>query len=436
MTELKLYFENKITWFQDLRLSSQLSLIGATAITISLTVYLCIWASSPSYGVLFNHLNAQDASPILTELERANIPYQVQNQGQDILIDKRLINKTRIKLMGSEMHLTHNVGFELFDKSDFGMTDFSQKINYQRALQGELERTISSLDEVKAARVQLTIPESHLFQQDTNAPRAAVALHLNHPLTPQQVKSIQQLITASVANLSSKNVIIVDQNGNGLIANENDASTGHFAAKEKVERYLSEKVMQILRPIFVDDNIMVKIDATLNYDQLERERIKPQRDAALTHEKETRHRTNTKSNKTPSNEEISREKSYQLGQEKEHFTRANGTIERLTISVVLPKNTPKTTLIQIERLVKSVIGFNPHRGDLISVEALSAAPQTWIDDKTPTPPPLNLSPQQSYIFLAGLISILMLIGASNFYRRLKQRKRLLKELSQWLSENE
>lgn len=426
------YFDQILQLFKAQTQQRKLSLIAGFAIIAVFTTYVIIWAMSPGLGVLFSHLDSRDANQILTQLEQANIAYQVRNQGGDILIDKQLIDKTRIKLMGSDLQFSHNVGFELFDKTDFGMTDFTQKINYQRALQGELERTINSLDEVKQARVQLTIPESHLFQQESNLPRAAVTLHLARSLTPLQVKSIQQLITASVANLPLNNVVIVDQNGNGLIANEDDSSTGHFSAKKNIEHYLNEKVMQMLHQIFNDEGVMVKIDATLNYDELQREREKPQHDGAISHEKETRHSTPNKTGKEPSNQDFMREKTWQFGREKEQFTRANGTIERLTISVVLPQKTRREKIMQVERMVKSVVGFSVKRGDTISVEALIETPKTTIETiaqpSKSTPWVLNGS---ALVFLILFVTWLVRQSA-----RIKQRQRLLAELSQWLLAND
>lgn len=429
------HVEKIILFFQSQSKSRQIALTGSIVLIASITAFLIAWVLSPSYGILFSHLDSQDANQILTQLEQANIAYQVRNQGGDILIDRQLIDKTRIKLMGSDLQFTHNVGFELFDKTDFGMTDFSQKINYQRALQGELERTINSLDEVKQSRVQLTIPESHLFQEESNLPRVAVTLHLNRPLTPQQVKSIQQLITASVARLPLNNVVIVDQNGNGLIANEDDSSTGHFVAKKNVERYLNEKVMQMLHQIFTDENVMVKIDATLNYDELQRERVKPQHDGSITHEKETRHTTPNKTGKTPVNQDYMREKTWQFGKEKEQFTRANGTIERLTISVVLPQKTNTAKISQVERMVKSVVGFNAMRGDTISVEALIAETKASpVDASLPTPS--SFSTSQVLNCIIGLFVLVLIILLFHQRVRRQQRQRLLTELSQWLLEHE
>lgn len=415
----------------------QLGLVGGILFIASLTASLIIWTISPSYGVLFSQIDSRDANAILTQLEEANIAYEVRNHGRDIYIDRSLIEKTRIKLMAGPLQLAHSVGFELFDKTDFGMTDFSQKINYQRALQGELERTINSLDEVQQARVQLTIPEHHLFQEDNDAPRAAVTLHLNKPLTKQQINSIRQLITASVARLSAKNVIIVDQNSNALSSNEDDDSSSHFSAKKKVERYLTDKVMQLLHPIFEHDAVMVKIDVTLNYDELQRERVKPQREGIITHVKETRHSSTHKTDKTPVNQDYTREKSYQLGREKERFIRANGTIERLTISVVVPQHTSAETIQQIERLVKSVVGFNAERGDAISIEALVTKPIVTLIPPPQIEPTATTSSQPLIIAgLAGFIGLWFTAALLRLRARRQKRQILLAELNAWLNEHD
>jgi flagellar M-ring protein FliF len=416
------------------------ALIAGLSIIILMTSGIIIWLMSPNYGVLFSHVDKNDANQIITQLEQANIEYVLRNNGADILIDKALIDKTRIKLMSSDVSLSHTVGFELFDKTDFGMTDFSQKMNYQRALQGELERTITSLDEVKQARVQLTLPESHLFQPENNLPRAAVTLHLVNPLNIHQIKSIQQLIAASVAHLPVTNVVILDQKGNGLTLEDDDINTTHFAAKKSIERYLNGKVMQMLTPIFNDKPIMVKIDATLNYDELQRERIKPQQEGVVSHEKEVRHaptNTHNQDEKKPINQDISRERSYQLGRETENFTRANGTIERLTISVVLPENTPNKTKLQIERLVKSVVGFNEKRGDSISVEALTR--QTSNPVMKMTSAPKRYTPKDhAYLEIAIIILLFLALMHQVHHRRArkKQRQDLLNELHQWLLDHD
>lgn len=429
-------FQSARAWFIRQRHSRQISLAVAIFVIVALTVLSIRQIVLPEYGVLFSQLDSRDASQIIARLDEAKTPYQLQNQGRDILVSKTLVDKTRIMLMGDDLGLNHSVGFELFDKTDFGMTDFSQKVNYQRALQGELERTINSLDEVRQARVQLVIPENHLFQQDNNQPRVAVTLHLKHPLSLQQIRSIQQLISASVANLPLANVVIVDQNGNGLTVSEDDHNSAHFTAKKRVEQYLTDKVMTMLNRIFTQGDVLVKIDATLNYDELQREREQPQQNGLITHEKETRHSSTSKNDKNPVKQDVTRETSYQLGHEKERFIKANGTIERLTISVVVPRATDEETQRQVERLIKSVVGFNDKRGDSISLEALIVkSSKTKPILSPPNPPELGL--HFSFLYYGLAVVSVLLSGTYLITRRIRHQRRqhLLNELNQWLLEH-
>lgn len=454
------YVQLMTQWFNTLPMKRKTGLLGALILILITTVLLCYWALNPSYAILFNQLDEQDANKVVSHLEQNNISYQLDNNGSDILIPKNMIGKTRLKIMGAGLQLAGNVGFELFDKNDFGMTDFSQKINYQRALQGELERTISSLDEVRQARVHLVIPESHLFSKEKNQPKAAVTLHLKQGLRANQVKSIQQLIAASVAHLSVKNVIIVDQNGITLSQQEKENNlTTHLESKKYLEHYLNQKVIQLLHPIFSKNQLMVTIDVAINYDELQRELIKPQKQGQITHEKEMQHSILGKKGKNKNNLELTREKTYELGSEKEFYKRASGTIERLSVSVVLPENTPAQTLIQVQRLVKSAVGFNEKRGDIINIEALIG---TRIDSVVPPIPTVfpklhsntNLKqPLQSKNLLTlsrqnGKTQWIIVILLSVFFAasstgtllikhtRQKKRQLLLAELSHWLNHHE
>ncbi|KGP63297.1 hypothetical protein EP47_09195 [Legionella norrlandica] len=440
------YLSKVKLWFSELPTKSKIQYLLAFMVFTLSAAFLSWWILAPSYEVLFNQLDAQDANKILGQLEQANIRYQIRNGGRDILIDKNLIAKTRLKIMGSGVQLAGSVGFELFDKNDFGMTDFSQKINYQRALQGELERTISSLEEIQQARVHIVMPESHLFARDAIQPKAAVTLHLRKALNARQVLSIQQLVTASIAHMNINNVVVVDQNGNTLSSNEDDSFSKHFDTKKSIEHYLNEKITQMLLNIFTKNQVMVKVDVAINYDELQRELIKPQSQGLITHEKKIKQSILGKTDKDKTNRNVTLEKSYHFGTEKELYKRASGTIERLSISVLVPYNTDKTILTQIQRLVKSTTGFNERRGDVISIEPLiivhSESPQL-------TPPTqltsISLNPEESfagfqqnwlpYSFI--VLIFLFITGAFKLKKkREKKRQQLLTELSQWLSQYE
>lgn len=426
-------------WFNQLEVRSKRHLSVAIVFMIVVSSLLAWWILSPTYTILFNHLDEQDANKVINQLEQENIAYRIQNNGHDILIDQGLVDKTRLKVMGSGLQLTNSVGFELFDKNDFGMTDFSQKINYQRALQGELERTIASIDEISQARVHLVIPENHLFSQENNQPKAAITVHLKQALTLKQVRSIQQLVAASVEHLQLKNVIIVDQNGNKLSQSTEDSSLTQLNTKKSIEHYLNDKVSQILQTIFVTDQVLVKINAEINHDELQRERVKPQQQGPLSHIKESKHTTVDKKGKIKGNQDSTLEKTYELGSEKELFKRASGTIERLSVSVILPIDTDAKTLARVQRLVKSAVGFDEKRGDVISIEALIATPMAKQSLAPEIKAPQVVKTQtvletKWFVFLTLLV--LFLSGSTLLIKhRIRQRKRhqLLLELTQCLN---
>lgn len=430
---------NTITWLNRLSLKHKVSLGLFFSLLITLTGVLCWSILTPSYAVLFSHLDEKDASQIVKQLESEKISYQIKKEGSEILIDKPLVNSTRLKLMGNGMQWHGNIGFELFDKSDFGMTDFSQKINYQRAIQGELERTISSLEEVRQARVHLATPEHHLFDSETNPPKASIILHLKKSLSPQQIESIQQLVASSVNQLNQKNVVIIDQFGNTLSRSINQHAQQQLTAKQAIERYLTDKVIQMLIKIFNEEQVMVRVDAVLNHNELRREFIKPQAKGYITHEKEIKRVSPGKTEKDKKEEDWTREKSYQFGQEKEFFKQARGTIDRLSISVVLPTNSTPQTIEKIRQIVKNTVGFNEKRGDSISVEALitttNPTSQTLI-----TEAPIPSQVIKPSIALEIVVAILCVFSAlaTVLIRKInhKKRKLLLIELRQWLNEHE
>jgi len=161
-------------FWQGLTQRARAGLIGGVLIIVLGVALAAWWVFRTEYQVLFSELKPQDAQAMTTELERLKIPYRLGDNGTAILVDKTTVHATRIKLMGKELPLQGAVGLELFNNTDFGMTEFAQKINYQRALQGELTRTIQSLAEVREVRVLLALPEQGLFKQATAKAKASI----------------------------------------------------------------------------------------------------------------------------------------------------------------------------------------------------------------------------------------------------------------------
>src|SRR5262249_15138494 len=188
-----------------------------------------------------------DAAAIAAELERMKVPYAVSDDGTTILVDKANVHATRLKIMGKGVDLKGTVGFEIFNNTDFGMTEFAQKINYQRALQGELARTIGALAEVKSARVHLVLPESGLLRRSAAKPKASVTLAMRgaERLSPEQIQGIQRLVAASVAEMEPAAVTVLDQQGVALSRRsepESESSGPRLDAKREYEAYLARKV--------------------------------------------------------------------------------------------------------------------------------------------------------------------------------------------------
>jgi flagellar M-ring protein FliF len=152
-------------------------LVGAGAVLL-LTGWLAFWALAQDYQVLFVDLASQDAAAMIGELDKMKVPYKIGEGGTSILVPKDMVYKTRIKMMGRDLPLRGAVGFELFNNTDFGMTEFAQKVNYQRALQGELTRTIMAIEEVQSVRVHLALPEQGLFKKSLSKPKASITLAL------------------------------------------------------------------------------------------------------------------------------------------------------------------------------------------------------------------------------------------------------------------
>jgi flagellar M-ring protein FliF len=187
--------------------------IGA-AITVALGIAYWIFVRT-TYQPILTNVEPQDAAEIVKTLDEQKVPYQLADDGRTILVDSTVADKARIELIGSDLPLHGQVGFELFNKSDMGLTEFDQKINYQRALQGELARTILMLDGIKAVRVHLGLPDQGLFRNDQQRPKASVTVILKpgNALTEQRVQGIQRLVAGAVPDMPNDAVAVLDGTG-------------------------------------------------------------------------------------------------------------------------------------------------------------------------------------------------------------------------------
>ena len=215
----------------------QTVLIGTVAVfgAVLLFVAWYFFLRMP-YAPAFTGINSTDAVTITQELDRLKTPYELADEGATILVPEDKVDAARISVLGGELPLKGAVGFELFNKSDMGLTEFAQKINFQRALQGELARTIMALEQVDTARVHLSLPETGIFEQDSRAAKASVtiATKLGGPIDPSAVLGIQQLIASAVPDLQSANVAVL--NAKGELLNQAPVETIASATETPLEQ--------------------------------------------------------------------------------------------------------------------------------------------------------------------------------------------------------
>lgn len=241
--------------------------IAAALIVVMGAVYV-LMIRHP-YEVLFSNLRTTDAATIVAELDKNKIPHRLKDGGETILVPDNLVDATRLDVMSSDLPIKGTVGFELFNKSDMGLTEFAQKINYQRALQGELARTIMTMDSVDTARVHLAITEPTIFRDDRRPPKASVTVlpRTGKALTSKTVRGIQRLVSAAVPDLDIANVVVLDQTG-AVVSSNSDVGFGQTdqGTKQAIEQYYAGRIRSALSTIYPNDDIDVIVWADTNAD--------------------------------------------------------------------------------------------------------------------------------------------------------------------------
>ncbi len=257
-----------------------LMIAGAAAIAIIVALFL--WMRSPDYRVLLSNLSAKDGGDIVGQLTQMNMPYQLADNGSAILVPADKVHELRLKLAQAGLPKGGNTGFELLDKEQFGISQFSEQVNYQRALEGELSRTIESLSPVQTARVHLAIPKPTLFVREQKSPTASVTVGLlpGRALDEGQISAIVHMVSSSVSGLTTANVIIVDQAGRLLTNNDNSqqsVSTSQMKLTNETEARLKQRIEDLLSPLVGRANVQAQVTAQVDYSKVEQtaEEYKP-----------------------------------------------------------------------------------------------------------------------------------------------------------------
>jgi flagellar M-ring protein FliF len=378
-------------WWNSLDLRRRITAGVAAACLLAGLLFAAWWAARPDMAALFSDLSPEDAAVIAGELDKQKVPYAVSAGGGTLLVERSQVHTTRLKLMARELPLHGAIGFELFNQSDLGMTEFMQKVNWQRALQGELTRTIAAFPQVRRVRVHLAMPEHGLFRQSTQAAKAVVNLALREraALDPQQVQGIQRLVAAAVPGLSPAEVTVVDERGVALTrsASQDGAGSWQLDLKRDVESYLARKAAAVLEGAVGPGLAMASVDAALNLDQVRRttEDIVGVPDASgaavagvLVREREsTRDAPADAKNadgRPPRGASSQRDAEYQAGRRVEQVVSQPGSIRRLHVVAIVKTPLEPAQRAQLATLLGAAVGVAPDRGDTVVVHAYLPRP--------------------------------------------------------------
>lgn len=398
MGKLSQIFKNLIDKFKKLSRNKKIALGVIIAGVLAAIIFGSISLGRTKYAVLFSNMDSTDLASAYKQLQSDKVDVKVQ--GNSILVPKDEVDEDRLKVL-SEVQLTNgSQGFELLDKSKLGSTDTEIKINYQRALQGELERTIKSLPEVENARVHLVLPDDTEFVKDTSPGSASVTLKLKsgQKLSQDQVRALVALVSGSVKNVPKENVQVIDDSmtllSKGLFDDESNGDDSTIDAekqqqlKEEYEKNLEKNLLSMLETIYGKGKVEVKVNADLDFDAVQQdstaydknnvvvsEHIINGTNTGSTDNGGTSPVDNNMSNTTTSttggnstNNEVTR--NYDVPKVEQKTVKAPGSVKRLTASVALDGNVDNATKTAIRNLAVSAIGYDGNRGDTISVEGI------------------------------------------------------------------
>lgn len=394
--------EQVTQFFRRLTLGQKATLAGVAVAVVAGILALVSFVNRPTYATLFSNLNEQDASKIVEKLREKSIPYQLEDGGKSVLIPKEQVYDMRLSLAGEGLPQSSIIGYELFDRTNLGVSDFVQKINYRRALEGELARTILQIDEVEAARVHLVVPEKALFKEDEKPATASVVLKLKsgQPLRQESVKGIAHLVASSIEGLDADNVTILDSRGVLLSENKSNSlaatTSTQYELQHQVESYLASKAQSLLESVVGSGNALVQVTADLDFSQVEKtmEQYDPE-NTAIRSEQIQEEKT-PQSDSTGPATKTSSVTNYEVNKTVEHIVEGVGTIKKLSVAAMIngqeksvEKSGQRTTeyiplkpeeLSQLTEIVKRAVGYSVQRNDEISVVNLQFGNSLQQDD--------------------------------------------------------
>lgn len=372
--------------------AARIGALGGATLALAALAWALFLAVRQDYSVLFAGLSAADAAAVVAKLEQAKVPYRLSDDGAAILVAAEQVYDLRLELMAGDLPLRGGVGFEIFDKQGLGASEQSQRVSYQRALQGELARTIGTLENVRQVRVHLVMPESTLFTRDRQQASAAVAVAMQPgtSLQNQQIVGVQRLVAAAVPGLAPERVVVTDQRGVTVSSADaggigTGAADARLKVKREIEDYLTLKVARLLDSAFGPGQAIVSVDATLNFDATKTTiqdllpggqggaegRVVRRRQITGAAGAEPTWTSAADSSVAPRSPSSSLDVEFEYGRRIDEIIGAPGALTRLSIGVVVPDAVSEQHREKVAELVKMAAGVDERRGDAITVQPLS-----------------------------------------------------------------
>ena len=454
--------------------SQRITIIGFSVAVFAGLSILVFFLNRVEYEVLYRDLSAEDAQAIAAKLKEDKKDYQVQ--GTSILVagPKTDVDKLRLEIAGSGLARSGRVGYEIFDKNQFGMTDFTEQVNLQRALEGELARTITSLTEISEARVHLVLPKDSIFEDKKQDAKASVAVRLRKgtELSKSSVSGIKGLVAGAVPGLKPYNISIVDDEGRLLSQPPPSDSTlaeAESGIREQLEKEMVAKVLSILEPAVGRGKVQAKASVELDFNTTEQteESFNPTPPAIVSQQKsEERFGSSTQASGVPGNPPAqsgtaananspdrsrqSETTNYEVSKMVRHTVQPKGSIRRISVAVLLDHRTtqtqtpdgkivtssrpiPQQDLDAYRELVYAAVGFDKERGDTVTLENVpfytepkpieKVEPTPWYLRFTPVAAPAGggwqsvLGPAMKYVTVLVLFLLVYLI----LFRPIKKR---------------
>lgn len=408
MEKLIQFMQNLGQRFQELTSTNKAIALGLLALIIGSVMAMVLWLQEPDYQLLYANLSDDDAAAIFEQLKTQNLDPQLSNNGKTIHVPSSMVHEIRLKLASQGLPKGNDVGLELFEDMPLGMTEFIQKLNFQRALQGELSRTITTLDIVDMARVHLVIPKDDVFIKEQKVGKASVMLKLRagRSLSESQVQGIVHLVSSSVEGVEAKNVVLVDFKGNILSGSQGAEgailTANNYKHKRRVEQQLESSIIKMLEDALGPEKVIARVTADLNFDKVEKTEEIYDPDSQVVRSEQASNESVTGAvppGGTPGVESLlpgadgqageglgkpaqrSNEKTtfnYEINKVVRRTSQPTGSIRKLSVAVMVdgqvtgdpPEYQARTPeeMSQLEAIVKSAVGYDEKRGDSIKLE--------------------------------------------------------------------